>query len=344
MKKKQSKRRRKPTKKVPGWVEKQRKLNEPAPFNKKWSVEEKESILAYVHGEIPNDEVKACCYYEYARMSETLRKARRACDRSDPDNSLLVLSRYFPWWVHDQQRLWFLQCHNFPNLPWRDLTKEERENIRDHFKPVSPRPIITDVLMLRGTGVFDAFRDQAENASNEFSRWIATPKPESERKKPIRRVVQPAIVSGAKPFIKHVVITIDYRDGVDAVKEQFARWVTSEENQKLFKSYYKKLISKHDLDLPDRCKELLKFLAGWRLYGELGLKGAVEWTQENRRRYQGFGHRLPFFGERLRQTSTGKHYEGPLFKEPRQWEAATANATDFLASEIEFGQPDCGIR
>jgi hypothetical protein len=192
--------------------------------------------------------------------------------------------------------------------------------------------------------VFDAFRDQAENASNEFSRWIATPKPESERKKPIRQVIQPAIVSGAKPFIKHVVITIDYRDGVDAVKEQFARWVTSEENQKLFMSYYKKLISKHDLDLPDRCKELLKFLAGWRLYGELGLKGAVEWTQENRRRYQGFGHRLPFFGERLRQTSTGKHYEGPLFKEPRQWEAAAANATDFLASEIEFGQPDCGIR
>jgi hypothetical protein len=115
------------------------------------------------------------------------------------------------------------------------------------------------------------FREKVENASNEFSRWIATPKLESERKKPIRRVVQPAIVSGAKPFIKHVVITIDYRDGVDAVKEQFARWITNEENQKLFKSYYKKLIPKHDLDLPDRCKELLKFLAGLRLYGELGL-------------------------------------------------------------------------
>jgi hypothetical protein len=256
------------------WSELLQQVNEPAPLNKQWSVEEKESILDYVHGGIPNDEVKACCYYEYARMSETLRKARRACDPSDPDNSWLVLSRYFPWWVRDQQRLCFLQCHNFPNLPWRDLPKEEREYIRGFFKPVSPRPIITDVLMLRGTGVFDAFRDQAENASNEFSRWIATPKLESERKKPIRRVVQPAIVSGAKPFIKHVVITIDYRDGVDAVKEQFARWVTSEENQKLFKSYYKKLISKHDLDLPDRCKELLKFLAGWRLYGELGLKGA----------------------------------------------------------------------
>jgi hypothetical protein len=140
------------------WSELLQQVNESAPLNKQWSVEEKESILDYVHGEIPDDEIKTCCYYEYARMSQTLRKARRACDPSDPDNSLLVLSRYFPWWVRDQQRLCFLQCHNFPNLPWRDLSKEEREYIRGFFKPVSPRAIITDVLMLRGTGVFDALQ------------------------------------------------------------------------------------------------------------------------------------------------------------------------------------------
>jgi hypothetical protein len=243
MKKQRLKRSSKPEAKTAHWSELLQRVNEPAPLNKEWSTEEKESILDYLHGHIALDQVQACCYYEFSRLSGTLRKARRIYDPSDPDNSLLIVSRCFPPWVLDPQRLSFLQCNNFPNSPWRDLRKEEREHIRAFFQPVSPRPIITDVLMLRGTGVFDAFRDQAENAANEFSRWLATPKPMTERKKPVRRVAQPATV-GTQRFIKHVVITIDYRDGVDAVTKQFASWLATDANQKLFKTYYKKPIPK----------------------------------------------------------------------------------------------------
>ena len=57
------------------WIEMRRKANEPAPLNKQWSIEEKESILDYLHGDLKPHEVKACCYYEYARAADTLRRA-----------------------------------------------------------------------------------------------------------------------------------------------------------------------------------------------------------------------------------------------------------------------------
>src|SRR5215471_13208471 len=112
---------------VGSWIETQRKLNEPAPLNEHWSVKEKESILDYLHGDIADDEVKPCCYYEYARASETLRKARREYKPADPDNSSLTVSNYFPPWVLNPRRFCFLQCPNFPSSAWRDLSKEEQE-------------------------------------------------------------------------------------------------------------------------------------------------------------------------------------------------------------------------
>lgn len=42
-------------------------------MKREWSVEERESILDYLHGDVGHG-VKACCYYEYARASEILRK------------------------------------------------------------------------------------------------------------------------------------------------------------------------------------------------------------------------------------------------------------------------------
>jgi len=119
----------------------------------------------------------------------------------------------------------------------------------------------------------------------------------------------------------------------DAVKEQIASWLDSESNKELFQKYYKKPVHKHNLDSPARYKELLKFLAAWRLYDELGLKTAKEWTRENRR--QKDYHPQPFFREKLRRTATGRHYRGSVFKERRQWQDAIAKAKAFLAREIE---------
>jgi hypothetical protein len=96
------------------WIEKQRKVTEPAPLNKQWSVEEKESILDYLLGEVEPDEVKACCYYEYGRASETLRKARREYNPADPDNSSLTISYYFPALGIGRTTLLFFALQQFP--------------------------------------------------------------------------------------------------------------------------------------------------------------------------------------------------------------------------------------
>src|SRR5215472_2986826 len=128
------------------WFEKQQRVFSPAPFHKQWSVKEKESILDYLHGDIPRGEVKACCYYEYARSSETLRKARREYDVRDRENSSLRVSNYFPGWIYGQY--WFWQSWGYPDLPWRKLRKKQRRKFVIVFLQSRKAPVITDVLTL----------------------------------------------------------------------------------------------------------------------------------------------------------------------------------------------------
>lgn len=144
--------------------------------------------------------------------------------------------------------------------------------------------------------------------------------------------------------IRHVFITIDYRDGVQAKKEQFGEWLASESNRKIFNKYYKR--PKQDPESAAYYKELLKFLAAWRLYDEFvcklgfnpGLKAAKDWTRKNRRDDADAKDAIrlkPFFRERLSKRLN----VSPLYKERRQWEKeAIDKAKDFLAREIEFGQ------
>lgn len=308
--------RRKHKEKVPAWIEMGRKTNEPAPLNKQWSVEERESVLDYLYGDIANDAVKACCYYEYARASETLRRARREFDQSDPRDLSVTVSNYFPGWILNADRLCFLQCKDFPQSAWRDLTKEDRANFQSLFKPISHRPIITDVRKLDALRVFDQFKQQAKNeaANDKIFDGFAPP------------------VVGDGP-IRHVVFTIDYRDGVDAVTKQIARWLDSEASKELFKHYYKKPIHKQNPDSPDRYRELLKFLAAWRLYDELGPKDAKRWTRKNRREYAGLLQLRAFFREKGKRLNTK-----PLYEDRREWEDARDNAEAFLVTEIEYGQ------
>jgi len=168
-------------------------------------------------------------------------------------------------------------------------------------------------------GIFDRFKEQAASDAREW------------KKHPGQYF--PAIVGDNG--IKYAVLPFDYARGKDAMKKAFSLWLESETNKALFKKYYKKPIHKRNLDSPDRYKELLKYLAAWRLYNELGFKAAKEWTAKNRRRKD--YHPRVFFREKFRKTPGGMHYRGPVFKERRQWKGAIANAKSFLATEIERG-------
>ena len=145
----------------------------------------------------------------------------------------------------------------------------------------------------------------------------------------------PAIVG--RNAIKHSVVTLDYRQGPNAMKKTLLGWLDTPTSKKLFGRYYKRPIPKQNVELPDRFKELLKFLAAWRLYDELGFKGAKDWTKMNRREYESGSFRVrPFFREKRRKRPGGQYYYGgALFEEKRQWQSAMDGAQAFLENKVE---------
>lgn len=306
---------------IPDWFAARIDRNRPVPLTKQWSTEEREAILDYLHGDTPANEAAAACYYEYARASETLRKARREYDPANSTNSSLQVSHYFPGWVSDWPALAVWQCLDYPASPWRELNEAQRQNISLNFGRPGPTPVITDVRMLNAMHVFDRFKQQAEDA---------------------RGCKKPMVWGGHFPAIigdnvvKHIVVTLNYRGGKEAMKQMFCRWVDNDANHELFKKYYKKPIHKQNPDSAVRYKEFLKFLAAWRLYDELGFEKAAEWTKKNRREDTEAEDAIrlkSFFREK---PSKGLNVS-PLYKEQRQWKDAIGKAETFLKLEIECG-------
>ena len=299
------------------------------PFlGKEWSRDEREAILDYLHGNTPTEQVQACCYYEYARASSGFHTARGRYDSSHPMRSQLSLEAIratdFCRSLRDWRGLEILICSGYPEQPWRNLTDAQKEDICVHF--VAPRigPLVTDSFHLRADGVFDEFKKQAES---NWTDWM-------ERKGQTRRCQYPAFVGGENDSAKHVVLTLDYSRGQGALEKAFAKWLNSEENKRLFRRFYKKPIDRQSADSPVRYKKHLKSLAAWRLFDELGFKGAAKWTGDNRR-YKNDGLTLqPYFGQKLRKTAKGKHFTGPLYKDRRDWKDAIGEAKSFLSQEI----------
>ena len=349
---------------IPDWFAARKKRNRPA-LTKQWSIEEPEAILDYLHGDTPADEVAAACYYEYARESETLRKARREYGRTlkrfrgkrrlrlaDVEQSSSKVFSNFPGWVTAPSAVAVWQCSGYPRLSWRELTDAQRKKFLLDLTPAGPSPVITDVRMLAGMKIFKKFEQAARAASGQWYKVSPTGGVWLDNKPMIcpARVKLPGLEHGIfsdgykdvrvtlpveNESIHYVVFTINYKDGIDAVRKGISRWLNSEENEKLFGEYYKKTIHKQKPDSPGRYKELLKFLAAWRLYREfagsppnyqLGFKKAAEWTRKSRRQRTDQLRLRPFF----REKASKRLNVSPLYKERREWEAANRIARLFL--------------
>jgi hypothetical protein len=307
-------------------------------MTRKWSTEEPEAILDYLHGDVPRDEAKPCCYYEYARTSQVFQSARQEYEAADAGDPIHRVIERFLLFFNDWQRLEVLICPSFPELPWGRLSKERREDIQYQFTGPRATPLITDSFILNSLGIFDRFKEQAQLAARELRhrRW-------RRREQGVGH--DPAVVGAA---IKHIVVTLDYRAGPGPLKKQIRDWLASEENLRLLDKHHKISIDKRNQDSPDRYKEHLKYLAAWRLYDDLGIEGAMEWTQKHRRQDERPNAKRiklkAFFREKPEKTTEadkqrfGKQFFGPLYSDPRDWEKAIAKAKDFLAREIELSQ------
>jgi hypothetical protein len=224
----------------------------------------------------------------------------------------------YPEWVTQWPALAILRfCRDYPALPWRELSAAQRKELLLHFGKVRPTPIITDVRTLDAAKIFDKFKQAAADAREYKKSAMSCPA---------------TAKYDAVEHVEHVVFSINYKDGIDAVKTGIFSWLGSSENQKRFKLCHPKSIDKKNPYSPVRSKERLKSLAAWRLYDELGHDGAKKWTKKNRRCEDSF-HLKAFFREK---PSKGLNVS-PLYKEKRDWEAAIAAAKTFLAMEIECG-------
>ena len=157
-----------------------------------------------------------------------------------------------------------------------------------------------------------------------------------KRKGRVPRNEYPAIVGDENYPVRHVVLTLDYSRGKATAQKVVDAWLGSKANRQFFKRYYKKEIDKGNRESPVRHKLLLKLLAAWRLFDELGYKAAAEWTKSNRRERVDSLRIRPFFLEKPRQKSGGKYFGGPLFKESLAVESGQKRKRDrFLRKEIE---------
>jgi hypothetical protein len=182
-------------------------------MTRKWSAEEPEAILDYLHGDRPAHQVKACCYYEYARASDIFRKAWQEVDSASYDVSVRKIVANFPQFRDDLLliRLEILTCPSFPNLPWRWLSDAQRKDIESHFAEAK-QPLLLRLkrqsFILDVMGIFDRFKQQAASDMHEAKQHPGD---------------YPPIVGDGE--IKYVALPFNYSQGKDAMVKGFSRWL-----------------------------------------------------------------------------------------------------------------------
>jgi hypothetical protein len=113
---------------------KERRTKTPFSQSPRWADVEREAILDYLHGDIPDPEVAAAAYYELARESKSFRYAAtqfkrgkedmicapRSVAKDTPDDFDYLIMQW-PWRV-----TW--RCPQFPKMPWSKVGPKKRHS------------------------------------------------------------------------------------------------------------------------------------------------------------------------------------------------------------------------
>jgi hypothetical protein len=310
---------------------------------RKWIESEREAIRDYLHGHIPDDEVKAAASYEFARESTSFLYAA-AMFRKGAENEICAPDEWpkglasvtagakgrpddfdFLIMQFPERTIW--SCPQFPRFPWTELTPPEKKDIQRHFGPGALSPFNTlDAELLTAMKVIEKLQSLAEKTRKERES-ASFHKQHSIRKNPILAAVR----GDQQPWVEHIVCTLNYRGGKDALVNAFGVWLDSNRT-KYFDDYYEPPIQRDSEHSLRRYCEALKNLTAARLYATLGLSEAKRWTRENRKRENGVVS-LAYFGQKMRKQRKG----GPLFEERRQWEKAVGKVYSCVEILLGFG-------
>ena len=140
-----------------------------------------------------------------------------------------------------------------------------------------------------------------------------------------------AVRGDRQPWVEHIVCTLNYRDGKDALVNAFRAWLDSNRAESL-DDYYKPPIRKDSEHSLRHFHEALKNLTAARLCTTLGVREAKKWTAENYKREGGVA-RLAYYGQKVRKKRKG----GALFEERRQWKKAVETSAAALKTLSGFG-------
>jgi hypothetical protein len=193
----------------------------------RFEVPETSAILNYLYGDVSSREIEAAVYWEYCRLNAEVVRIARVCQQAvrsgsgDPvaQTMIDVSSDQFMDWPWGA--IW--QSPSFPIAPWIDLTAQEKDEIilfiinREAIRPLPT----WDVRILNGLGVFDFLKELAANA----------------QKAAIKKRIPARSPAGQG---EHIVFTINYREGLDRTKKQFAKWLREHEQRKRFVDYQKR--------------------------------------------------------------------------------------------------------
>ena len=299
----------------------------------KWIESERDAIQDYLHGHIPDDEVKAAVSYEFARESASYRYAAAMSRKGAADeifapfdivegrpNDFDFLIMQFPG-----RTIW--TCPRFPRVPWAKLTPPDKKEIQRHFGHGVPKPFNTlDADLLAAMKVIEKLQSLAGKTRKERKK-VSFHKQHNVRENPVLAAVR----GDQQPWVEHIVCTLNYRGGKDALVDAFGVWLDSNRT-KYFDDYYEPPIQRDSEHSLRRYREALKNLTAARLYATLGLSEAKRWTRENRKRENGVVS-LAYFGQRARKHRKG----GPLFEERRQWEKALGKVYNCVEILSGFG-------
>lgn len=284
----------------------------------KWIEPEREAIQDYLTGDVPDHEVEAATCYEFARESKSFRYAavRVKKDREDEifaPFSYLAKGRphEFDFQILQWPWLGIWRCKSFPLLPWTKLHPEEKREISHHFegmmRPFVRRPFnALDVEILAGMRVVNKLQELADDtAKKRRADW---------REKPVLASVQ----CDPLPNVEHIVFTLNYRGGKNALIKGFKLWLESNRADTLDTYYKREPLTRGVEGSLDWFKTALKQLTAARLHETLGFKEAKAWTKQNHKKTSD-GRIRPYF----RQKPGKRLNKGvPLFDESRQWKDA----------------------
>src|SRR4030095_10002450 len=182
------------------------------------------AILTYLYGDISSRETEAAVCWEYCRENpEIVRVAnvyREAVNSGSEDPMLQTIidarSPQFmgsPW-----AAIW--SSLSFPPVPLSDLKTQQKEGILLVLTTSGETRAlkVPDVRLLHAMKVFNHWNDCAQRA----------------RKAGERKTTPARYATGTE---EHIVITINYREGLDHTEKAFGKWLREPDQAKNFASY-----------------------------------------------------------------------------------------------------------